>query len=366
MKARVDVLETAEVDRWREILQRCVAYDVYHLPEYHLLAEEREKVRATLFVHEAASVLTAMPLLLRRIDDVEGVHAPGWWDATSVYGYVGPVSSSEHPSEVAESFGRYLRDYLESERVVSAFSRLHPILGQESFRGTSGGQIVEVGPTVAIDLSSSLTTQRKQYVKGHRYDIRRAEREGVTCFHDREWVHFEAFVDIYHATMRRAGAAGGYFFGQAYFARLRELLGSHLQLFVALKDGVVLSGALFTICNSILQYHLAGTDSRFLELAPSKLIIDAVRIWGAEMGARIFHLGGGVGSREDSLFRFKAGFSDLRYRFRVWQMIVDEERYRDLVAQKRTWTESQGSEAADADYFPSYRCPTRRSVAETT
>ena len=234
-----------------------------------------------------------------------------------------------------------------------------PLIDQSLLLKGVGGDVFEKGPTVAIDLSLPTEEQFGKYRKGHRYEVNRAKREGVTCIHDTEWEHFDTFVDIYHETMHRANAAEHYFFDKSYFIRLRELLGDHLHLFVAYRNGEVLSGALFTLCDRIVQYHLAGTRSRHMRLAPSKLVIDTVRLWGTEIGARIFHLGGGLGSAEDSLFQFKAGFSDLRYSFTVWQMVVNQEVYRKLTEQKSTWNKVNKLATGDGDFFPAYRYPMR-------
>ena len=61
-------------------------------------------------------------------------------------------------------------------------------------------------------------------------------------------------------------------------------------------------------------------------------------------GAEIFHLGGGRGSGEDSLFRFKAGFSAARHRFALWCWVIDEPAYAGLT----------GGQPPTA-YFPAYR-----------
>ncbi len=357
MTSQFFTIGTTDPEHWEEILQRCGAYDVYHLPEYHRLAEEQEDAQAVLCVLETESAIIAMPFLIRRIEGLPGIVSSKYRDATSVYGYPGPVSNLQNPSEeVMHLFAESLRSYFEKEKVISAFSRLHPfVFFQESYLNGINSQLLEVGPTAAIDLNLPVDVQRQQYRTNHKRGINKARREGVRCIHDQNWRHFDAFIDIYYQTMERNGATEDYFFDREYFVRLRALLGNHLHLFVALKDDVVISGGLFTICNSIIQYHLGGTDSRYLKLAPSKLIFDTVRLWGTEIGATIFHLGGGVGSREDSLFRFKAGFSSLKYQFKVWRMVVNQEVYEQLVEQKRSWNDANGFQSVDNNYFPAYR-----------
>ena len=61
-----------------------------------------------------------------------------------------------------------------------------------------------------------------------------------------------------------------------------------------------------------MQYHLSGMSEAFARERPTKLMLDHVRQWARARGNRWLHLGGGVGSAQDNLFKFKAGFSKLR------------------------------------------------------
>ncbi|MEZ4869472.1 MAG: GNAT family N-acetyltransferase [Caldilineaceae bacterium] len=358
MDKRYFTVSTTQGNYWKEILRCCGAHDIYHLPEYHQLAEEQHGDQAELFVFEQGSTLIAMPLMIRRIDGLPGIGSSTLRDATSVYGYPGPVSSLQNPSkDIIRLFNQSLQDYFASREIISAFSRLHPfLLDQACYLSGPDSQVVNVGTTVAIDLTLPVAVQEQHYRTNHKRDINKAKRLGLHCFHDQEWTHFDSFIHIYYETMRRTEASDDYFFDRAYFRRLRELLGDKLHLFVAIHDDSVAGAGLFTVCNSIIQYHLGGTDSRCLQLAPTKLIFDTVRLWGARIGATVFHLGGGVGSRQDSLFHFKAGFASLQYQFKVWKAVTNADAYNELVAQKHRWNLENGVPASEKSCFPAYRC----------
>lgn len=97
-----------------------------------------------------------------------------------------------------------------------------------------------------------------------------------------------------------------------------------------------------------MQYHLAGTAQGFITHTPMKLILDEARLLGNKLNLDFLHLGGGVGgSDEDSLFRFKSGFSKLRCQYQIWQLIIDNEKYDELVAIKNT--------DKNSEFFPLYR-----------
>ncbi len=134
-------------------------------------------------------------------------------------------------------------------------------------------------------------------------------------------------------------------------------MGEHMVLFTCTLGDDLLCGGLFFVCRGIVQYHIGATADEHLQRAPTKLLFDTVRIWGAERGLRAFHLGGGLGGRQDSLFHFKAGFSDRTHDFRIWRWILDSDEYQRLTCARRADLASCGSAPPSGDFFPAYRAP---------
>jgi hypothetical protein len=150
--------------------------------------------------------------------------------------------------------------------------------------------------------------------------------------------------------MERVGAADYYFFPPSYFHELRRLAGDAVHLAVALDGGEPIAGAVCFEAAGIVQYHLGGTRTDRLGEQPSKLVIYEVSRWARARGNRVFHLGSGVGGRDNPLFHFKAGFSPLRHPFHTWRIIADRQRYTDL-------TLRHDPDARATDWFPAYRAP---------
>jgi dTDP-4-amino-4,6-dideoxygalactose transaminase len=349
------VLHTDQQEEWLEILGRVFQHDFHHLPQYHRVEERRLKGAAYLFTYCEGDYWIGVPLLLSSVGEI----LPGWNDATSVYGYGGPVASHQRmPESVIRNFHAGLREELLERRVVAVFSRLHPLIPQQGL--LSGlGEYRTGGQTIWVDLTLSSQQQRAQYRSTNNRVINRQRRNGlVICLHDPEKRYLSDFASIYEETMRRVNAARTYFFGEDYFSELARELGPALQLFIALIGGKPAAAGLFTICNGIVQYHLGGTRSEFLKYSPMTLIFDAVRLWANEIGAHAFHLGGGVGAKQDSLYHYKAGFSDCRLNFATWRWVVAPEIYRELCERWSRQNELHGLDPAFAEYFPAYRCPT--------
>jgi hypothetical protein len=354
----LQALRPEERSEWMDVLSRMRQYDFYYLPEYHALAEARGEGRPHLFVFTEGPYLIAMPLLLRRLDSVDGLaHIGDWQDATSVYGYTGPVAShAELPPSVLHRFRTALALRLQDEKVVAAFSRLHPLIPQSPVL-CGLGELDVVGRTIGIDLSIPPDQQFAKYRQNHRRGINALKRRGAVCLHDQERRYLKEFIAIYHETMRRVAARPDYFFEPAYFEKLTHSLDSHMNLFVCFVDGVVANGGLFGSCHGIVQYHLGGTRDEYVTLGPTKLLFDTVRTWANERGAHTFHLGGGTGATDDSLLHFKEGFSDRVHHFAVWRHVVIPSVYHTCCAAKTLWNERAGLRPASATFFPAYRSP---------
>lgn len=189
--------------------------------------------------------------------------------------------------------------------------------------------------------------------ENHRDNILRLKQEGFTAVMD-DWRRLTGFISNYHDTMHRINDCSYYCFSDAYFEEFRSALGSRAHLVSVLSpEGEVAASGLLAAFDGIVQFHLAATGSSYLDKAPSKLMVDAVRRWAREQGERYLHLGGGVGCRSDSLFRFKAGFSRSRADFHTFRMIFHQDRYDFLV---RQWRGSRsGQEGEEDDFFPLYR-----------
>lgn len=317
-------------------------HDFYHLPAYVALcaAQEHGEPLALFVRGDRRSLL--LPIIVRDIP-------LGGRDATSPYGYPGPlVSGDEYPEFLREALAVGVRA-LRAAGIVSLFVRLHPLLnaGPPASLGTA----VRHGETVSIDLSLPAETLWIQTRENHRRNITRAKLLGYVARMDTTWAHFDEFKRLYRLTMERRAAARFYRFEDAYFDGLRGVLRDRLHLGVVHKDSAVVAASLFVETNGIVQYHLSGSDGSGADVQPTKLLVDFARRWAQARGDRYLHLGGGVGGRDDSLLSFKTGFSPLRRPFWTLRIVVDEPRYRRLVLDHDA---SLDPDVRDG-FFPLYR-----------
>ena len=339
--------------KWLEVLSRA-QHDVYHLPSYCSFVAQQEGGEAFALYASTGAAECLIPLVLRRLPEWLDVSSPAT-DAASPYGYASPLFVGTANGSEFEACLDGCIAAASDLAIVSMFLRLHPLFPNENELIAARSTVVTHGETVFVDLSSPERVLTAELASGHRYEIRRLARLGFTTGFD-DWSGLTAFAAMYRQTMERVGAAPYYQFSDDYFSGLREALGPALHLcLVNDPNGVIAAGALFTELSGMMQYHLSGTHHEFVRLAPTKLALSDTIMWGRERNCRIFHLGGGVGGRPDSLFRFKAGFSPSRADFLTSRLVIDYTLYQQLL---EAWQEkARGTGAWTHDFFPAYRQP---------
>ncbi|KFF18030.1 hypothetical protein [Chryseobacterium sp. JM1] len=336
---RFEIIDRSQPE-WNKIVKSSDVYDFHHTSYYHSIDNSFSN---KLFVAYQDNDFVALPLVIRPIGET------GFFDCTSVYGYAGPVTNREN-FDFEASFKSFFKEsfdqYCIENSIVSAFSRLHPLIEQSGFFD-GFGKTVDINKTVAIDLTIPVDHQRAQYRKSNKSEINQLKRKGFVVTEAITQDDIDHFVSIYYETMERVNASKGYFFSKEYFNSFLNNNDFDSKLLLAKYDNKITAGAIFTMTEKIMQYHLAGTTEEYIRETPMKLILDEARLLGNAHQMETLHLGGGVGgSDEDSLFRFKSGFSDKQCNFRVWQYIVDVSKYNEL---------SERIRDKNSSFFPLYR-----------
>src|SRR5215203_2739994 len=342
MRAELLRVDAAE---WAAFLDHA-QHDLYHLPAYVGLGATQEggEARSLLIVDGGRSML--LPLIVRPIPG-------GGFDATSPYGFPGPLLSGTQDHMFMRDALLAGKRILDSLGIISVFVRLHPLLNLSPPEGV--GTIVEHGDTVVVDLSLSDDDLWRQTRHNHRRGINKATREGYVARIDEAWTHYETFKGLYRATMKRRSAMPYYFFDDAYFDRLRTVLGHGMSLCVVEIGGAIAAAGLFVETCGIVEYHLSGSDEAFAHEGPSKLMMHFVRAWAKSRGNVWMHLGGGVGGTDDSLMHFKSGFSPLR---RTYRTLADDDPEREYAQLVSAHDPSLDPTMADG-FFPLYRAESR-------
>jgi len=284
------------------------------------------------YVEAAALLDRGRPFLLEHDGAYfAGIERDEPLDVVTPYGYGGPT---------ADGFWDAYEEWARERGAVTTFVRFHPLYGNQ--RGAPI-HVDELAPTVAWRLDAERDLLAGLHFK-HRNKVTKAEKAGANVTqHD----GLGEFVPLYEDTMRRLDAEAFYFFEPAYWERLGEL---PLVRFDAEIDGEVVASALCLATPPWLHYHLSGTTDAGRSTGSSTLVLLEAARWGQANGYERFHLGGGLGGKEDSLHHFKARFDpEGLVPAAVGKAIHDEDAYRRL----------SGGDASYDGFFPAYRAPSR-------
>lgn len=352
----IQVIDT-DNSLWTKTLTQ-VPHDIYHLPEYvELEAKRIQSIPEAILLTEGEKIFF-LPYLLRRCDDLFSNELSNTevFDVVSPYGYPGFILNevAAHTHDFLNLALQKLKYVFASKNICSVFLRLHPILNFHSQEVLPSYTYQTQGETVSIDLTLSESEIWHQTRPEHRNHINRCKRDGfiakIVPFRE----YMDEFISIYNQTMQRVNAKDIYYFDNDYYQSLLNIQ-SKIHLCIVENNQQIACAGIFTECCDIVQYHLGGTNSDFLKQAPSKLMFDYVRFWAKKRGNKFLHLGGGVGSVNDSLYHFKAGFSKQRHPFLTLCLIIDEKKYLDLIARRSEYLKLEPSQLMQSNYFPAYR-----------
>lgn len=337
---------------WQAAAERAGAHDVYYRLAYHELYGYTGR-RPLGYAYEDGGEALFHPFLLCPIERVGDRLVPERLvDISTVYGYTGPVATTDSPDFLREAW-RGFDAWCREAGVVSEFIRFNPLLRAERFAAPDS-KVQLNRATVLVRLDGGEAGLLAGYDPAHRKKVRKAARKGVVCREADLAEGLPAFVRIYEETMREQNAPPFYFFPPAYYEGLRSRLRDATRLFFADHGGRPVAAALMLAHGDTLYSHLSGSLAASKHLSANNLLFHEILVWGLARGYRRLHLGGGRTSRpEDPLLRFKRNFSNVLLPFHIGERVFDRERYDALCA---AWIDQAAGERAPSALQP-YRMP---------
>lgn len=144
-----------------------------------------------------------------------------------------------------------------------------------------------------------------------------------------------------------------YYFKPEFYETIHRDLSQHYEMFYAVCDEKIVAMSIMLFANGRLNYHLSGSDYEYRRVASSNLLLYEAALWGCRQGMKTFHLGGGVGSGQGGLYKFKAGFNrNSDCRFSIGKEIFDQKGYDQLVEVCR---QARDDFDPNSTFFPVYR-----------
>lgn len=344
MALEIYTLEQAK--EWDTIVQSFKEYDSYWLSGYVKAFMLHGDGEPLLFYYDDGSTRGINVVMKRDIandDRFNGLIKENlYFDFSTPYGYGGWIIEGRDVDNLFECYN----NWVENNNIISEFVRFHPLVKNHNVCKTFY-DVIQLGEVVHMDISNPDIIW-DNIISKNRNMIRKAQKNDINIYNGRFPKIFEIFQEIYNGTMDKDNAEKYYYFGKEFYESILNDLPNNAQIFWAEKNEQVIATSIILAANGKINYHLSGSLKEFSSLAPTNLLLYEVALWGHANGYKTFYLGGGVGSGEDGLFKFKRAFNrgELNH-FYIGKKIYNQVKYDELLTIR--------NEIDNPGFFPKYR-----------
>ena len=349
------IINDENIKLWDSIVCSFNEYDVYYLNGYVKSFQLHGDGKPVLLYYESESLRGISAMMMRDISndkEFNSVLESGrYYDLITPYGYGGFIFEGNFTDSEESIFKQEYFNFLKDNHIVSAFFRFHPKLENANYMRNIVN-VIDLGETIDMDLSSSEVIWTN-IISKNRNVIRKAQKFGVEIKHGKGISYLNQFIDIYNATMDKDNANPYYYFNKEFYQSIDDDLNENYEVFYAEYEGNIISMSIIIFANNKMHYHLSGSIQEYRNLASSNLLLYKAAEWGATQGFKTFHMGGGLGSGEDNLFKFKQAFNrNSDNQFSIGKQISNTEIYNKLVSIRK---ENDESFDESSSFFPLYR-----------
>lgn len=333
---------------WDDIVKSFSNYDIYYTNGYTKGFYLHGDGEPLLFYYEdedTRAINVSMKRDIANDKKLENkIEKETYYDLATPYGYGGwIIEGNGNINKLMDEYSLWCKE----NGIISEVIRFHPILNnQEKVRELY--DVVDLGKTIAVDTKDEETIWNN-FTTQNRGKIKKAINNEVTIDHKFDEDTFKEFKKIYEVTMNKDEADDYYYFDDSFYNSILNDLKDNADIFYAMWQGKMVAATIVLKCNDKLTYHFSGILTEYRNLQATNLMLYETSLWGARNGFKTFHLGGGVGSKEDNLFIFKKSFNKKdEYQYSIGRKIFNEELYQKLVSLR------EGEEKRE-NYFPLYR-----------
>lgn len=340
---------------WDEIVKSFNQHDVYYLSGYSYGFHLHGDGTPLLLYYNDSGIRGICVVMKRDIAKCEfinnNIEEGKWFDFVTPYGYGGFIFEGNIDDIALEKFKESYTNNLIEENIVSVFIRFHPQLKNADYFRTISN-VIDLGETIDMDLESEEII-KTNIIPKNRTAIRKAIKRGVTIEHGKDLPLFDSFMKIYNSTMDHDEAEDYYYFKKNFYESIHNDLNENYEMFYAKYEGEIIAMSIILYANNKMHYHLSGGMFEYRNLSPTNLLLYEAALWANKQGFKTFHLGGGLGSGEDGLYKFKKSFNrNSGNQFSIGKQIIIPEMYDKLVEIRK---KNDSSFDSNSSFFPLYR-----------
>lgn len=349
----LSIVNSDDSEKWDSIVMSFQNYDVYYLSSYTKAFKIHGDGEPILIYYQDEELRAINVVMMRDIamdkDFKNNLEMNMYFDITTPYGYGGFLIEGNINEVNLEKLNEEYTNYCYTKNIVSEFVRYHPILDNAK-TNNSIFEVTQLGKTITMELDSKNQIWNDLSGK-NRNVIRKAIKSGVEIYWGRNPELIDSFIPLYNETMSKDHATDYYYFKEEFYESILKDLKHNNLIFYAVYNQKIISMSMILFSNGNMHYHLSASDRKYQNLAATNLLLYEAACWGCENGYKKFHLGGGLGSKEDSLFKFKKAFNkNSDTYFSIGKKIFNQDKYDELVRMIQDESKDKNSQ-----YFPQYR-----------
>ncbi|MBM7606793.1 lipid II:glycine glycyltransferase (peptidoglycan interpeptide bridge formation enzyme) [Lysinibacillus composti] len=288
-----------------------------------------------VYLEEDGQIIAAMSILM--------VNAVG--DQALAYCCKGPVcdpKDTELVDKLMKEAARYAKEenafllridpeVLYDEDLVEAYQSLGYRLRS---RNVSSHDTTQPRFNMVLDLKGKTEEELlASFHKKTRYNIRLAERKGVTTRFSQSIDDLKVFYDLYVTMSERHGIT---YRPYNYYERMLEAYGENFRVYLAEHEGDIIAGALALSYGDKTWYAYGGSPNVKRNLMAPHLLQWEMIKWAVEQKKNRYDFGGVFELNDsDGLYRFKEGFcypdNYTEYLGEI-DYVLDEEAYQTFIS----------------------------------
>lgn len=267
-----------------------------------------EWLSEAVYLEKNGNITACMSLLIRRFGNYSIIYAPR-----------GPVCDIYNLSEVKELIKeltpiakKYNAFVLKFDPEIKYDAKLEAIYKSNGFkienRENKKHELIQPMYNMILNLEGKTEEEIfKGYSEKTRYNIRVAEKKGVTVRYSRDEEDLKKFAELSDITAKRDKIT---LRDYSYYKKMLESFDeNYLRIYLAEHEGEVLSGAIALNYGGKLFYIYGASSNNKRNLMPNYLMQQEMIKWGIETGCSEYDFGGVFDlSKSNGLFRFKEGF----------------------------------------------------------
>jgi lipid II:glycine glycyltransferase (peptidoglycan interpeptide bridge formation enzyme) len=170
-----------------------------------------------------------------------------------------------------------------------------------------------------IDLSPGFDMLRQGFSRGQKSNLRQAQKKGLAIRRAETAQDISAYYDIYGETLKRWGEKTAAVYPRTLFFNLFEQKDSHIQFYLAEKQGQVIAGIILLAWQKKLLYWHGCSREEFFRDYPNNLLHAEAIKWACENSFSHYDMGAsmdleGVVSFKKSFGAEERAFASYRWK----------------------------------------------------